>query len=829
MLKYSQRGFKTVVFETCRHWPRCDVHISEKITQILSRSFPELIQKEKRPKLDIDDFIDQGRFTALDGYGELEAKPEFLGMDYAPTPLLYGASEGPSDLISQIQQLETEENLVSRLRYKITSNFETFRKVLMTVPKLRDRRRGAGNTKGRLSYVPMQFKFVKDAWISRRVAFSTGFYLCYMCGKDVEHDGENGKENQKGTSGVGKGKGGKDMLREGDVEEESAVLLADYKFEVGSEGTDESGGGDNSDDDDDDGDQEMEDADSDKENGGDDDDDDDDDGDAQTSTPAAPSTSAQQIATDIPNDAKDPTTPVKRHVALCTECACLNASKVSDPIPLPSGSQAVVTGGRTKIGRAVALRLLRNGATVHVTTRFPLLLLRSYWDLEEDKEMWWDRLHVYDLDLRDLNSLDKFVGLLKDKVPRLGKGTLDLLVQNAAQTVRRPAEFWKPLVKAEATVWEELNSGVSGVEGMKMLKRWIRVSNLGGGAAVTGGVTTAADGALMSLSASSSVSAWRQQTAEDLGAGESVVSELAGSALRTLMTFPDSAAKDAEASKLIAAGSSSESTSSTLSTLVASSEWNVVSHGKEDPQDPRSETTWNTTLQSVPASEMAEVMIINSLAPVLLVQKLRPLFQSPFQSTSTSAPSSASSSQLPPTTTNQRQTPAFIINVTSREGSFSASSKQESQGWSHTALDDAVHPHTNMAKAALNRFTQTTSRELLAEGIYMVAVDPGWVSVMGPRYRVSATGDIVDATTTATTTAPSASSSGGNVSSGGGTLGEGSGDTNTIASNGMGVEIVPPLTHEDGAARILDPVVMGLKNGGLYHGVLFRNFKVSTW
>lgn len=121
----------------------------------------------------------------------------------------------------------------------------------------------------------------------------------------------------------------------------------------------------------------------------------------------------------------------------------------------------------------------------------------------------------------------------------------------------------------------------------------------------------------------------------------------------------------------------------------------------------------------------------------------------------------------------------FVVNVTSQEGVFSTDG---------AAAKSAEHPHSNMAKAALNMFTKTSAPELASIGIFCTAVDPGWVSMMRP------------------------------------------GDHSNLARP------LPPLTEIDGAARVVAPVFDGVRalrqqpqQRVPLHGVLLRNFEVAPW
>ncbi len=120
---------------------------------------------------------------------------------------------------------------------------------------------------------------------------------------------------------------------------------------------------------------------------------------------------------------------------LCPPCAGINAAKRDQRADL-SGRRAIVTGGRIKIGFQAALKLLRDGAEVIVTTRFPNEAALRY-AAEPDFDAWRDRLRIERLDLRDLPAVLAFADRLLADLP-----ALDILVNNAAQTVRRAPDFF---------------------------------------------------------------------------------------------------------------------------------------------------------------------------------------------------------------------------------------------------------------------------------------------------------------------------------------------------------------------------------------------------
>lgn len=133
---------------------------------------------------------------------------------------------------------------------------------------------------------------------------------------------------------------------------------------------------------------------------------------------------------------------------LCPTCAPLNFDKRHQSIDM-SGKVAVVTGSRVKIGFQVCLKLLRAGCEVVATTRFPNNAVAAY-RKEKDFGVWKGRLHVYALDLRDVTGLEAFTRYLKGLY---GERGVDVLINNACQTVRRPGGYYVPLVERERDLW----------------------------------------------------------------------------------------------------------------------------------------------------------------------------------------------------------------------------------------------------------------------------------------------------------------------------------------------------------------------------------------
>ncbi len=126
---------------------------------------------------------------------------------------------------------------------------------------------------------------------------------------------------------------------------------------------------------------------------------------------------------------------------LCPDCAAMSHEKRDARTDL-TGKRALLTGGRAKIGMYIALRLLRDGAHTTITTRFPRDAVRRFSSLPDSAD-WLHRLKVVGIDLRDPAQV---IGLAESVE---ADGPLDILINNAAQTVRRSPGAYKPLVDAE--------------------------------------------------------------------------------------------------------------------------------------------------------------------------------------------------------------------------------------------------------------------------------------------------------------------------------------------------------------------------------------------
>ncbi len=125
---------------------------------------------------------------------------------------------------------------------------------------------------------------------------------------------------------------------------------------------------------------------------------------------------------------------------MCPACGEYNWQKRNQKIAL-QGYRALVTGGRIKIGFEIARLLLEMGADVTVTSRFPQDTYKRYAALD-GFESFKKRFHIIGVDFRHLPSVSKFIKEIK-------KQPLDILINNAAQTVRKPAPFYKHLMNEE--------------------------------------------------------------------------------------------------------------------------------------------------------------------------------------------------------------------------------------------------------------------------------------------------------------------------------------------------------------------------------------------
>ena len=378
---------------------------------------------------------------------------------------------------------------------------------------------------------------------------------------------------------------------------------------------------------------------------------------------------------------------------LCPSCAAFSHVKRNARTDL-TGRRALLTGGRAKIGMHIALRLLRDGAHLTITTRFPRDAVRRFSQLPDAAE-WLHRLRVVGIDLRDPAQ----VIALADSVA--ARGPLDILINNAAQTVRRSPGSYSLLAEAES---QPLPDGP-----LPELE--------------TFGHT--ADPHPQALEAS--VAAHPLLSAANL---TGTVGELATSVALTA---------DDLAAAAMAAGSSS---------LAKHADGSAIDAGGLVP-DVAHINSWTQTVGAVDPLELLEVQLCNTTAPFILIDRLRP--------------SLAAGAQ------GRR---AYVVNVSAMEGVFGRRYKGPG------------HPHTNMAKAALNMLTRTSAGELFStDGILMTSVDTGWITDERPHHTKI-----------------------------------------RLAEEGFHA----PLDLVDGAARVYDPIVRG-EAGEDVHGVFLKDYRPSAW
>ena len=362
---------------------------------------------------------------------------------------------------------------------------------------------------------------------------------------------------------------------------------------------------------------------------------------------------------------------------LCPACAARSHAKRDARTDL-TGRRALLTGGRSKIGMYIALRLLRDGAHTTITTRFPKDAVRRFTAMPDSAE-WLHRLTVVGIDLRDPAQ----VVALADAVA--AAGPLDILINNAAQTVRRSSGAYAPLAAAED---EPLPDGP-----LPELLTFDHVSDAHP-AAIAGALS--------------------QHPQPHLPAA------LSGSEISRLALVAGSAAPERAGAAIDAGG------------LVP---------------DTGSVNSWTQTVDQVDALELLEVQLCNVTAPFVLVSRLRPAMKA---------------------------SPArrkYVVNVSAMEGVFGRGYKGPG------------HPHTNMAKAALNMLTRTSAGELFDDGILMTSVDTGWITDERPH----------------TTKV-------------------------RLADEGFHA----PLDLVDGAARVYDPIVQGEAGVDLY-GCFLKDYERSRW
>lgn len=140
---------------------------------------------------------------------------------------------------------------------------------------------------------------------------------------------------------------------------------------------------------------------------------------------------------------------------ICHKCSETNRQMRQLQTDL-NGYTALVTGGRIRIGYAVCLRLLRQGASVIAVTRYPYDALSRY-SKEPDFHSFRERLTIYGFDLKRVDMIDELISFVKSKFPQ----GLDILINNAAQTIRKAPSYYIELDGNERQLRLELNADFS--------------------------------------------------------------------------------------------------------------------------------------------------------------------------------------------------------------------------------------------------------------------------------------------------------------------------------------------------------------------------------
>jgi NAD(P)-dependent dehydrogenase (short-subunit alcohol dehydrogenase family) len=357
---------------------------------------------------------------------------------------------------------------------------------------------------------------------------------------------------------------------------------------------------------------------------------------------------------------------------MCQPCGDLNYKKRHQTADL-TGKVALLTGGRIKIGYEAGLILLRAGASLIVTSRFPEDCLQRY-KKERDFNVWMDRLHIYGLDLRFLPLVKAFAQHILHKYTRL-----DIFIQNAAQTLRRPPLYYRHMIEAELKAQKNDN-----VQTFSAPTAQLQLADL------TQKLLNPAQQLLLTDVTSSTIDASTALQVNDT-TSQAIVEHLSTQNLST-NSF------SVLASQLAIHPDDMKATTHEFPTDQYDSFHQQV--------DLRKSNTWILETDQVDTVELMEVNLINYVSPYTLLSELTPIMKA---------------------TASQFKVPTWVVMVSSMEGQFNRNKTTS-------------HPHTNAAKAALNMIVRTSSIYYGEMGIYMSCVDTGWVTDEFPVGYIRANG-----------------------------------------------------------------------------------------
>ena len=438
---------------------------------------------------------------------------------------------------------------------------------------------------------------------------------------------------------------------------------------------------------------------------------------------------------------------------LCPSCAPLNFMKRNLTVDL-TGYVAVVTGSRVKIGFHTVLKLLRSNCTVIATTRFPNAACKAYM-CQPDFHSFRDRLHVYGLDLRDVTGLEAFTRFIKQQYTKV-----DILINNACQTIRRPAGYYRPAVLEEQRLYREANEDhhnlLCGGKAFERVRRQLVTSSNPTRTSLIGEQSSRNAHLLTSESGTPTTSL--SVSLEPCPDG--YVSIQTNSTLSSAVVAVSNGDLENDEQQPFEFTGISHSAMMSQMTLLPEDvgvDHTVLPEGLTDINgqqlDLRRHNSWLLKMEDVSTPEVIETMFVNAIAPFVLNSRLKPLMMAG----------------------GEDRPDRFIINVSAMEGKF-------------YRYKTPNHPHTNMAKAALNMLTRTSSEDLAKNcRIYMNSVDTGWINDENPLEKAA-----------------------------------------KIAKDN---HFQTPIDEVDAASRILDPILSTV-NGEMSppaYGCFFKDYKPTEW